>query len=162
MTSKADFTEDEWVKLYRAPMVAGLGVSLADPGGPIEITKEAMAAMRTAAAPTTEQGLVVDLAEGLKVVLEERQNPVADLKPQAGTDPREMVFEELQEANRIITEKATSEEASNYRSWVLESARNAADAAKEGGFFGMGAEIVSEREQQVLARLEEMLGAGPD
>jgi hypothetical protein len=162
MTVKDDFTEDEWVKLYRAPIVAGLGISLADPGGPIEITKEAMAAMRTAAAPTTEQGLVVDLAEGLKVVLEERQNPVADLKAQAGADPREMVFDELREANRIITEKATTEEASNYRSWVLESARNAADAAKEGGFFGMGAEVVSEREREVLARLEEMLGADAD
>ncbi|MGH8950199.1 MAG: hypothetical protein ACRDX9_02130 [Acidimicrobiia bacterium] len=160
MTVKDEFTEEEWVKLYRAPIVAGLGISLADPGGPIEITKEAMAAMKTAAAPTTEQGLVVDLAEGLKVVLEERQNPVADLKPHAGADPREMVFEELREANRIITEKATSEEATDYRSWVLESARKAADAAKEGGFFGMGAELVSEREQQVLARLEEMLTAG--
>ncbi len=162
MTSKSDFTEEEWVKLYRAPMVAGLGVSLADPGGPFEISKEAMAAMRTAAAPTTEHGLVVDLAEGLKVILEERKNPVADLKPQSGADPREMIFDELLEANRIITEKATSEEASNYRSWVLTSAKNAADAAKEGGFFGMGAELVSEREQQLLARLEEMMGAGAD
>ncbi len=159
MTVKDDFTESEWVKLYRAPIVAGLGVSLADPGGPIEISKEAMAAIRSAAAPTTGQGLVVDLAKGLSVVLEERQNPVADLKPQSGTDPREMILEELREAIRIITEKATSEEATDYRTWVLESARSAADAAKEGGFFGMGAELVSERERQILATFEEMLDA---
>lgn len=162
MTSKDDFTEEEWIKLYRAPMVAGLGVTLADPGGPFEISREAMAAMRTAATPTTDEALVIDLAEGLKVVLEAKQNPVADLKPQSGTDPREMIFDELREVNRIITEKATSGEATSYRSWVLASARNAADAAKEGGFFGIGAEVVSEREQQVLTRLEDMLGAGAD
>ena len=161
MTGKADFTEDEWTKLYRAPIVAGLGVTLADPGGPIEISKEAMAAMRTAASPTADQGLVVDLAEGLKVVLEERQNPVSSLKRDSGVDPREMILDELREANRIVTEKATPEEATSYRSWVLESARKAADAAKEGGFFGMGAVQVSEGEQQILAKLEEMLGETP-
>ncbi|HWL50199.1 MAG TPA: hypothetical protein VNT92_10005 [Acidimicrobiia bacterium] len=161
MTDKADFTEDEWTKLYRAPIVAGLGVTLADPGGPIEISKEAMAAMRTAASPTADQGLVVDLAEGLKVVLEERQNPVSSLKRESGVDPREMILDELREANRIVTEKATPEEATSYRSWVLESARKAADAAKEGGFFGMGAVQVSEREEQILDKLEEMLGDTP-
>jgi hypothetical protein len=161
MTGKADFTEDEWTKLYRAPIVAGLGVTLADPGGPIEISKEAMAAMRTATAPSVDQGLVVDLSEGLKVVLEERQNPVSSLKPDAGVDPRQMILDELSEANRIVTEKATPEEATSYRSWVLESAKKAADAAKEGGFFGMGAVQVSEGEQQILAKLEEMLGDTP-
>ena len=161
MTGKADFTEEDWVKLYRAPIVAGLGVTLADPGGPIEISKEAMAAMKTATTPTADQGLVVDLAEGLKVVLEERQNPVSSLKPEAGDDPRQMILDELKEANRIVTEKATPEEATSYRSWVLESAKKAADAAKEGGFFGMGAVQVSEGEQQILAKLEQMLGDTP-
>ena len=39
MTSKADFTEEEWVRLKRSPFVAGLAISLADPGGPIEAVK---------------------------------------------------------------------------------------------------------------------------
>jgi len=158
MTSKADFTEDEWVKLYRAPLVAGMGVSLADIGGPIEMSKESMAAMKTAVTPTEEQGLVVDLSAGLKVVLEEKQNPMSDLKPESGADPRELILDELREANRIVTEKATAEEATGYRAWVLQSAKNAAEAAKEGGFFGIGAVTVSEGEQTFLSRVEEMLG----
>ena len=36
MTGKADFTEEEWTRLKRAPFVAGMAISLADPGGPIE------------------------------------------------------------------------------------------------------------------------------
>jgi len=158
MTSKADFTEDEWVKLYRAPLVAGMGVSLADIGGPIEMSKESLAAMKTAVTPTEEQGLVVDLSDGLKVVLEEKQNPMSDLKPESGADPRELILDELREANRIVTEKATAEEATGYRAWVLQSAKNAAEAAKEGGFFGIGAVTVSEGEQTFLSRVEEMLG----
>ena len=39
MTSKADYTEDEWVRLRRAPLVAGLAISIADPGGPIELAR---------------------------------------------------------------------------------------------------------------------------
>jgi len=158
VTSKADFTEDEWVKLYRAPLVAGMGVSLADIGGPIEMSKESLAAMQTAVTPSEEQGLVVDLSAGLKVVLEEKQNPMSDLKPESGADPRELILDELREANRIVTEKATAEEATGYRVWVLQSAKNAAEAAKEGGFFGIGAVTVSEGEQTFLSRVEEMLG----
>jgi hypothetical protein len=160
MTTQADFTEEEWIKLYRAPLVAGMGVSLADIGGPIEMSKESLAAIKTAVTPTEEQGLLVDLSTGLKVVLDQKQNPMSDLKPESGTDPREMILNELREANRIVSEKATVEEATGYRAWVLQSAKNAADAAKEGGFFGIGAEQVSEGERQVLAKLEEVF-AGP-
>lgn len=158
MTTQADFTEDEWVKLYRAPLIAGVGVTLADPGGPIEITKEGIAAMKSAMTPTGDHGLVADLSEGLKVALEARENPVAGLKAQAGGDPRETILEELRDANRIVGEKATPEEASAYRAWVLAAARNAAEAAKEGGFFGFGAVQVSEAEAAILAQLDELLG----
>ena len=36
MTSKTDFSDEEWARLKRAPFVAGMAISLADPGGPIE------------------------------------------------------------------------------------------------------------------------------
>jgi hypothetical protein len=47
MTSKADFTDEEWVRLKRAPFVAGMAISLADPGGPIEAVKETAATLKT-------------------------------------------------------------------------------------------------------------------
>jgi hypothetical protein len=158
MTTQADFTPEEWTKLYRAPLVASMGVSLADIGGPIEMSKESMAAMQTALTPSENQGLVVDLSAGLKVVLDQKQNPMSDLKPDSGTDPRQMILDELTEANRIVTSKATTEEASGYRAWVVQSAKNAAEAAKEGGFFGIGAVQVSEGEQTFLAKVEEAMG----
>ena len=47
MTSRADFTDEEWARLGRAPLLAGLAVSLSDPGGPIEAVKESGAALKT-------------------------------------------------------------------------------------------------------------------
>jgi hypothetical protein len=69
-----------------------------------------------------------------------------------------MILDELTEANRIVTSKATPEEASGYRAWVVQSAKNAAAAAKEGGFFGIGAVQVSEGEHTFLAKVEEAMG----
>jgi hypothetical protein len=44
VTTKSDFSEEEWSRIVRAPFVAGLAISLADPSGPIEAAKESMAA----------------------------------------------------------------------------------------------------------------------
>lgn len=161
MATQADFTTEEWTKLYRAPLVAGMGVSLADIGGPIEMSKESLAAMQAALTPTESEGLVVELSAGLKVVLDEHQNPMSDIKPDSGTDPRKMLLDELAEANRIMTAKASPDEASAYRAWVVQSAKNAAEAAKEGGFFGIGAVQVSEGEQTFLTKVEQAMGSTP-
>src|SRR5215213_2210128 len=47
MTGKTDFTDEEWARLKRAPFVAGMAISLADPGGPIEAVKETAATLKT-------------------------------------------------------------------------------------------------------------------
>src|SRR6478735_8325009 len=47
MSSKSDFTDEEWSRLKRAPFVAGMAISLADPGGPIEAFKETKATLHT-------------------------------------------------------------------------------------------------------------------
>jgi len=49
MTTKSDFTEEEWARIRRAPLVAGMAISLADPGGPIELAKETTASLKSAA-----------------------------------------------------------------------------------------------------------------
>ena len=46
MTGKATFSEDEWTRLKRAPFIAGMAISFADPGGPIEVVKETSAVLK--------------------------------------------------------------------------------------------------------------------
>jgi hypothetical protein len=40
MTSKGDYTDEEWIRPRRALFVAGMAITIADPGGPIEMAKE--------------------------------------------------------------------------------------------------------------------------
>ena len=63
MTKKADYSEDEWATLRRAPMVAGMAITLADPGGPIEATKEIMATLKAITSPGSDEELVVALSQ---------------------------------------------------------------------------------------------------
>jgi broad specificity phosphatase PhoE len=164
VTSKADFTEEEWTRLKRAPFIAGMAISLADPGGPIEALKETSATLKTVlrAAEAGDRGDLVDpLAREVADDARQRRNPLEGFKPRGATAGIE-ILDELREVNRIVTEKAPPEEAAALRAWLLEAAKAAADAAKEGGFLGFRAERVSEGEQRMLDQLADALSAPPD
>jgi hypothetical protein len=156
VTTKADFTDEEWARLERAPFVAAMAISLADPGGPIEAFKESMAAIKTVseAAQAGGRGELVDaVAKSVAEKARQRQNPLRDFKPGGA----EGIVEELRAVNELVTQKATPEEAQAFREWLLEAAKRAAEAAKEGGFMGFNAQLVSEGEQAMLDRLRETL-----
>jgi hypothetical protein len=123
MTSSKDFTDEEWARIRRAPIVAGVAISLADPGGPIELAKETAATLRSATLP-----------------------------------PSQEVLEELRAVNELLTAKATPEEAEAFRRWLLAAAQAAANAGKEGGFLGFGAERVSAGERRMLDQVRAVLG----
>ena len=63
----------------------------------------------------------------------------------------------LHAINRIVSAKATPEEAAAYRGWLQAAAQETANAAKEGGFMGFHAERVSQGEQRMLEKLAEAL-----
>jgi hypothetical protein len=159
MTGKTDFTAEEWTRLKRAPFVAGMAISLADPGGPIEVVKETAATLRTVTG-AAEQGsrgeLVQTMAAEVAGEAKERRNPLADFKAKGALAGQE-ILQELTAVNRIVSEKASPEEAEAYRAWLREAAQEAAGAAKEGGFLGFHAVRVSEGEQRMLDKLDEAL-----
>src|SRR3954447_5805977 len=110
MTSKAHFTDDEWTRLKRAPFVAGMAISLADPGGPIEAFKETAATLKAvlAGAEGGDHGdFVRDIAGDSAGDAREHKNPMAGFKPTSGGTAGVEILDELREVNRIISEKAT-------------------------------------------------------
>jgi hypothetical protein len=165
MTSKTDFTDEEWARLKRAPFVAGMAISLADPGGPIEAVKETSATLKTVlrAAEQGGRGELVDaVARDAAQDMRERKNPLAGFKPGKGANAGVEILDELRGVNSLLSEKATPEEAAGMRGLLMDAAQEAADAAKEGGFMGFRAERVSEGEQRMLDSLREALGASAD
>ena len=142
MTTKTDFTDEEWTRVLRAPFVAGMAISLADPGGPIEMSKETMTTMKSATNPPTREQLLTEIALDIQSMTQQRQNPISGYKPQAAQE----ILDELGSVSEIVSSKATAEEAAAFKQWLLATAQAAADAAKEGGFMGFGAVQVSEGE----------------
>ena len=163
MTFRRDFSDEEWARLGRAPLLVGLAISLSDPGGPVELLKESNAAIRTVleGAEVGEHGpfvqaVAADVAEQVK----HRHNPLAGFMAR-GPDAVDRVLDELRAVNALLVERTTHEDTVAFREWLRVAAQRAATAAKEGGFLGVGGTLVSDREQEMLERLGAIFEAPP-
>jgi hypothetical protein len=159
MTSKSEFTEEEWVRVRRAPFVAGMAISLADPGGPIEMAKETMATVKTATNPPSREQLLADVALDIQSMTQQKQNPLSDFKVTDAAQAGQQILDELRAVKELVTAKATPEEASAFGQWLAATAQAAADAAKEGGFMGFGATQISEGEKDMIDKVRSAVGA---
>ncbi len=156
MTTKNDFSAEDWNRIVRAPFVAGLAISLADPGGPIETAKETMATLKAATNPASREQLVAELALDIQSQIQQKQNPLKGYRPSSAEGTAsggEQVLVELGAVQAIVAARATPEETAAFGDWLVASAQAAANAAKEGGFMGFGAEQVSKGEQEMLDRV---------
>lgn len=145
------------MRVRRAPLVAGLAISIADPGGPIEAAKESMATIKTATNPPSREQLLTEVALDIQAMAQQRQHPLKGYKP-SSQPAGGAVLEELREVKALVAAKATSEETAAFGAWLVVSAQAAAEAAKEGGFMGFKAQLVSDGEQSMLARIHEAVG----
>ena len=59
----------------------------------------------------------------------------------------------------LITAKS-AEDGQDYSQWLVHLAQATAEGSKEGGFLGIGAVRVSDKEQAALDELAETLGVG--
>ena len=160
MASRADFNDEEWARLERAPILAGFAISLSDPGGPIEALKESSAALNSAinAAKEGDFGsLVRSLADDLAAKAGRRENPLAGFAPDK-QNALDQILDELRSVHALLTDKASPEDLKDFQEWIKNASQQAALAAKEGGFLGIGATRVSEREQEMLATLGQIFG----
>ena len=155
MTTKSDFPEDEWTRIVRAPFVAGLAITLADPGGPIEAAKESVATIKSATNPPSREQLLAEVALEVQALAQQRQHPLKSYKPGKGEVPGKQVLEELRSVQALVAASATPEETAAFGRWLLATAQASADAAKDGGFMGFGAKQVSEGEQAMLDQVRD-------
>jgi hypothetical protein len=160
MTTKEAFTEEEWTRVCRAPFVAGMAITIADPGGPIEISKEGMATIRAATVPPSREELLVAVALDIESMIQSKQNPAKNFKPKSAPTAGAEILDELRAVDAIVAQKSTAEETDAFRGWLVATAQAAADAAKEGGFMGFGAVQVSEGEQAMLDQIRGALSLG--
>ena len=156
MAKKADFTLEEWQLILSLPQVASLYVALASPSGPIGLVQEMMASTKgilEAFKASSGNELIDAVAADIREKAEKRERLEPPLKP--SNDPNEMKAQCLQacrEVAALLSQKAAAD-AQQYKQWVYQSALNSANAAKEGGVFGIGGERVSEAETAALKEI---------
>src|ERR671921_939542 len=140
MTAKSEFNADEWERVARAPALAGVLVALADRGGTF---RESIALGKAYAEARRGGG---------SELLEQLVASPPSLDPQSAGQP-DQIPAQIQEAVRTVEQKATPEEAEDYRQFILRLADVVAHAHKEGGVLGIGGKEVSPEEQAALDRL---------
>jgi len=161
MAKKADFTSEEWQLILSMPQIASLYLALASPSGPVGLVQEMIASTKglvEAIKSSSGNELVDAVAADIKEKAEKRERLEPPL--QASKDPNEMKARCLQtcrDVAALLSQKAPAD-AHEYKQWVYQAAQNSANAAKEGGFLGIGGERVSEAETAALNEIAAALG----
>jgi hypothetical protein len=149
VTAKGDFNADEWSTVVEAPVLAGLRVVGADRGGTI---RESVAIGKVYSKARQAQGqneLLDELVASPPAVDPQRVQGKGDL----ATASRDR----LHEALVILNEKASAEDLEAYKKFVMDVARAAAEAHKEGGFIGIGGKQISDNEKVALDEVRAVL-----
>lgn len=162
MSVKDKFTEKEWEDVVQSPMLAGLAVTAADPGGLWSTIKESSAVARSmleAKSTLDEDSLPVIISasfedsDGRRVTQEHIKALFKGKKPAEMTD---IAVTRLREISALVESKAPGE-AGAYREFVRATAQKVAETGKEGGFMGFGGEKVSDAERKTLADIDKAL-----
>lgn len=150
MTQKAEFNAEEWSLILEAGPTAAMIVLAANKGGTI---RESLSVGKSYAAEQRNDGQT----ELLAAIVADR--PSLDLKRYE--DPSELAtvgVQRVRGAVDTLEAKATPAEVEDFKRFVYDVARNAAEAHKEGGFLGIGGTKVSESEAEALQRLADAIG----
>ena len=156
MSTKADYSADEWDLFRAAPMMATIMVVSASPSGPVGLVKESAAASRMIleAADSATTPLLKSLADDMKNSLSIPRTPPGASPEAVQTAATEI----LHRASDLLGTKAAPEEATEMKQWLVEIAQKTAEAAKEGGFLGFGGTLVSDAEKAAISRVNSSLG----
>ena len=149
MTGKSDFTEEEWKLVLEAPPSAGLIVIASDRGGSIRESFSMAKAYTEARKEHGESELLDEIVSAKPEMDHTRFHSPEELK--------EASLGHIKDAVALLKEKATPEEADEYKKFIVVLASRVAEARKEG-FLGLSGERVSDDEKAAIQEIEAALG----
>jgi hypothetical protein len=158
VTTKADYTAEEWELIVRAPLMAGMAVVAASPSGPIGMVKEMFAVGRVLAEGSGEDS-TNELISALVADVKAGHRPTAPTESMASVEEaKDLGLQACRDVAALLARKAPAAEAEGFKRWLLTAAQNVAEAAKEGGFLGIGGVRVSDAERAALGDIAGALG----
>jgi hypothetical protein len=157
MSTKTDFTSEEWETCRNAPYLAAAAVMMAGRSGIFGSIKEVFVTAHTLYESTSSDSPLIKALSTPEEVKRGQEFVSTQVSfrdaAQAPQKLHRLAVEQCQTAIGLLRQKGDLAEAERYKHWVLEIAQKVANAAKEGAFFGLGGERVSEAEQAVLTDL---------
>jgi len=149
MTTKSDFTEQEWELVREGPATAGMVALTASAGGSL---RETWAFAKSFAEARQERGGDNELLDAIVA-----EKPLA----KHYATPEELHQEGLgriTEAVKLLEQKATRSELEGYKHFALDVAGRVAKAHKEDE----GAEGVSPEEREAIEKIAASLNPSPE
>ena len=159
MTSKKDFTPEEWTMLLLAPVQTGMAVLLASKSGLIGTAKEAMALYNATNKRVAQQYANNSLIQALltennqqeeKQIFQKISSYINDEKAR-----QQLRLEAIQTARNVsllLTRTVSSQEADGYKRWLMDVAAKVANASTENG------RAISEPERIMMREIADALG----
>ena len=166
LSALTDYSQDEIEKLMAAPLLVSMYVMGSSLSGPVGIVREMMAGVETAidagknAAPGSlfsqlwsEQNMEAQRDR----LQREAQTSTAGVQTMDQAKAR--MLDELSAAAAILNAKGSPDEAAAFKKLLTDAAQNVANAAREGGFMGVGGVIVNDAERKALKDIAAAVGA---
>lgn len=159
MTTKTDYTSEEWNILLQAPVNAATYVMTADMSvmGALKEMKALGKALKKPSAPAAAQELVDALVADMEEKTKNKESVDAP-EIQDNQQARQIVLGGLEQAANLLDAKCGPDEAAGFKQWLRDVAQTVAEADKEGSHFGIGGVRVTDKETAALTELESTLG----
>ncbi|WP_035986001.1 hypothetical protein [Leptolyngbya sp. KIOST-1] len=172
---RENFTAEEWSALIQAPMQAVMGICLADRVDPVSFLQEVKSGIAIVAEEAQRTDVGGDLAPALLAGIAELDaaDPLAGeqlmLKKQfellgliqtfkTSKEGRDYAIAHLQKVAALLDTKVTGLQAAEFKQWLLSVATKVAEAHREGGIMGIGSSRISDKENDMLRKMDEALG----
>jgi hypothetical protein len=162
MSTKTDYTPEEWSDITRAPLAASLLITMASPslfGSMGEIFGATKTLVEGAQQPTGNALLDSILAEFKDLDTARAAQPQIESRDPAAI--KSQLLGIIGRAVALMQAKGAPAEVDAIKQWLYGIANSTANATKEGGFMGIGAVRVSDAETQALNDLATELGITP-
>jgi hypothetical protein len=162
MPSEIEFAPEDWVLLNELPFKVILAAAVVDVNGPVgaaskEMVYGARKLVREARASYAGNRIIAEVLTA--AADDESESDEISLDDELARQAAIVEALALSErAALLLGDHDDADESTQYRQWVFNAARAAAAATKSGGFLGIGADDISDPEEEFLTQLENALG----
>jgi hypothetical protein len=166
MAVQERFAPEEWQEVVAGPVDAGMMIAFTQPQGPAGLAHEMKAiydatvtgVINSPSELIREVGAALARQKGEGGEADQMKASAQQAKEHSKGDPQGFYLEKVTRAAALVSQKSPAD-ASAYQQWLVECAEKTAQAAKEGGFFGIGGTQVTPRETAAIEKLRSALDA---